>query len=56
MSQRILGLDGLRGIAVLFVIISDAVLWPYLGIESPRIMSLINAHIGASIFLCCLGS
>lgn len=50
MNSRIQGLDGLRGIAVLFVIISHTVLWPYLGIESPKIMALMNGHIGVSIF------
>ena len=47
---KIKGLDGLRGIAVLFVIISHTVLWPYLGIESQKIMALMNGHIGVSIF------
>lgn len=50
MNQRIKGLDGLRAIAVLFVIISHTVLWPYLGIENPKIMALMNGHIGVSIF------
>lgn len=50
MTNRIKGFDGLRGIAVMFVIISHSVLWPYLGIESNKIKSLMNGHIGVSIF------
>lgn len=34
----------------MFVIISHSVLWPYLGIESAKIKSLMNGHIGVSIF------
>lgn len=55
MNHRIKGLDGLRAIAVLFVITSHTVLWPYLGIENPRIMSLMNGHIGVSIFFALSG-
>ncbi|QCI15417.1 acyltransferase [Pseudomonas putida] len=50
MTNRIKGLDGLRGIAVICVIISHSVLWPYIGIESAKIKSLMNGHIGVSIF------
>lgn len=50
MTGRINGLDGLRGLAVIFVIISHTVLWPYMGIESTKIQSLMNGHIGVSIF------
>jgi len=50
MQGRIKGLDGLRGIAVIFVIISHSVLWPYLGIDSAKVMSIMNGHIGVSIF------
>lgn len=47
---KIKGLDGLRGIAIVFVMISHTVLWPYLGIESRKIMALMNGHVGVSIF------
>lgn len=50
MTNRIKGLDGLRGIAVIFVIISHSVLWPYIGVESAKIKSLMNGHVGVSIF------
>lgn len=50
MTQRIKGFDGLRGLAVLFVIISHSILWPHLGIENPKIKILMNGHTGVSIF------
>ncbi|MPT00082.1 MAG: acyltransferase [Pseudomonas sp.] len=55
MTQRVKGFDGLRGIAVMFVIISHSVLWPYIGIENPKIKSLMNGHIGVSIFFALSG-
>lgn len=55
MKGRIKGFDGLRGIAVLFVITSHSVLWPFLGIESPKVMALMNGHIGVSIFFALSG-
>jgi len=50
MNNKIKGFDGLRGLSVLFVIASHAVLWPRIGVTSPAVTSVFSAHVGVSIF------
>lgn len=50
MSLKIKGLDGLRGISVLLVIMSHAVIWPVIGVTNPALLSVLSPHVGVSIF------
>ncbi|MCW1244319.1 acyltransferase [Pseudomonas sp. SAICEU22] len=50
MSSKIKGFDGLRGISVLLVIMSHAVIWPIIGITSPALLSILSPHVGVSTF------
>jgi peptidoglycan/LPS O-acetylase OafA/YrhL len=50
MSLKIKGLDGLRGISVLLVIMSHAVIWPVIGVTNPALLSVLSPHVGVSTF------
>lgn len=50
MSLKIKGLDGLRGISVLLVIMSHAVIWPVVGVTNPALLSVLSPHVGVSTF------
>ncbi|MDA3186969.1 acyltransferase [Pseudomonas aeruginosa] len=50
MAGKIKGLDGLRAISVLFVIMSHAEAWQALGITSGAVRSALSAQTGVNIF------
>ncbi|MFC5696510.1 acyltransferase family protein [Pseudomonas sp. GCM10022186] len=50
MKRKIIGLDGLRGIAVILVIMSHAVMWDLFGVTNTTIRTIFSAHAGVSMF------
>ena len=55
MSRKIKGLDGLRGVSVLMVIMSHAVIWPRIGVDSPGIIAIFSAQSGVNAFFALSG-
>jgi peptidoglycan/LPS O-acetylase OafA/YrhL len=54
-KQKIKGLDGLRGLSVLLVIFSHAEIWPKIGLENSRVLAVLSAHVGVSVFFALSG-
>lgn len=55
MVRRIKGLDGLRALAVLMVIMSHAMLWPQLGVENEKVIMIFGPNVGVNIFFALSG-
>lgn len=49
--ERIKGFDGLRGLAVLFVIFSHGEFWALLGVDKTIFAKAISAELGVTFFL-----
>ena len=45
----------MRGLSVLFVIMSHGVIWPRIGIHSPGILAVFSAHVGVNVFFALSG-
>jgi peptidoglycan/LPS O-acetylase OafA/YrhL len=55
MNSKIKGFDGLRGLAILMVILSHGGIWPRIEVTNKAFLSIFSAHKGVDIFFAISG-